>query len=128
MADPLQRWLRSLGCPFSNAVRPSRPLDLQRAVNWLEDSVVRALPVGARAPLRRAPFEPAADAYLGALGAPAGLTWEADAVGVVRWVARRGLLLAAGDLGGQVGEVVDPWNGRMLGAVQGAARDRRGKV
>lgn len=121
MADPVQRWLRSLSCPFSNVVKTSRPVDMQRAVNWLEDSHIRALPPASRAALRTTAFPDAVAGYLEALSAPEGLSWATSPMCVVRWLTRLALQHATEDDADALAEPIDPWNGRPFPVVPGAA-------
>lgn len=122
----LQRWLRSLGYPYSSAVRPSRPSSLHRAINYLEDVHIRLLPPSSRAPLRLAATFPAAlDAYVLELGGVSGLTLHA----ATRWLARRALQEALQEAAKEgANEVVDPWEGRCVPAVRGAAEGLGGAV
>jgi RNA transcription, translation and transport factor protein len=121
MIDPVPRWLRSLGCPFANVAKPSRPLDMQRAVNWLEDTHIRALPPASRAALRTSSFPDAVDSYLRALSAPAEISWEDDCTSVLRWLTRRALLHATEDDADALAEPDDPWKGRPFPVVDSAA-------
>lgn len=121
MVDPVPRWLRSLGCPFANSVKLSRPVDMQRAVNWLEDTHIRALRPESRASLRTSSFTDAVGAYLLALSAPEGLSWEDSPGCVLRWLTRRALQHATEDDAEALAEPVDPWNGRPFPVVAGVA-------
>jgi RLL motif containing protein 1 len=119
----LQRRLRALGCGFANEASETKPIELQRTVCWLEDSVIRRRRTADRGPLRSAEFLDALTGYLAELNAPADVS-AAHLATAVRWLTRVALQLAFDDDRTRYNEPVDPWEGRRVPVVRGAATDR----
>jgi RLL motif containing protein 1 len=118
----LQRRLHALGCPFAKNVNCSQPVELQRAVCWLEDSIIRRRDIPDRAPLRRRAFDAALAGYLAELEAPPHVVEASSCVGV-SWLVRVALQLAFDDDRIRYNEPVDPWAGRCVPVVAGASTD-----
>jgi RLL motif containing protein 1 len=121
----IRRWLTALGCPFALSVNSNEPIELQRAVCWLEDSIIRRLAPTDRRPLRSRAFSPALAKYLSELGAPTALLSGANLAAAVRWLTRIALQQALYDDPERLNEPVDPWAGRRVPTVPGSAADPR---
>jgi RLL motif containing protein 1 len=118
----LQRRLHALGCSFAKNVSCLEPLELQRAVCWLEDSIIRRRVIPDRAPLRGRAFDVSFTAYLAELEAPPHVI-QASTGDAVSWLVRVALQIAFDDDRIRYNEPVDPWAGRCVPVVPGAATD-----
>jgi RLL motif containing protein 1 len=121
----LRRWLSGLGCPFAYDVYTSRPIELQRTVCWLEDSIIRLRRPADRIPLRSRNFSSAFTAYLDELGAPTTVLLGDSVVAAVRWLTRFALRQALDDDKDRINDPIDPWSGLRVPIVPGAAGDER---
>lgn len=123
------RWLGSLGYPFLDTFSATAPVELQQAVCWLEDVVIRALPIPDRAVLRTTSFSSEFGKYLEHLNAPRGIAPSSadeaarvkELAHAVRWLARLGLQHAYDDAETIYNEPIDPWDGRCVPVTTGVS-------
>lgn len=122
----LQRRLRSLSCPSYDSVSVDDPASLQQAVCWLEDTIIRRRQISARDSLRsRTMFIRALARYLAELRAPPQLVDSDDAPAALMWLVRFALAERFADDPQRFNEPIDPWAGRSVPTVCGAANDER---
>lgn len=113
--------LAALSCPFLSTLTLSDQHDQQKLLVWLEDAHIRRLPIPKRALLRRKKFHAELQSYLRKLGLPPAE--ESDLAPTVAHLIDLALSLCYSDNAVQLAVPPDPWNGRCVPVVPGAATD-----
>lgn len=119
MEDPvLRRKLDVLQCPIDGGTEEA----LQKVVNWLEDTHIRRYIADGRKHLRSiSEFPTALTTYCRALGLPLSAAGSAKAA--LPYLVDTALALHYSDCADVYNAPVDPWAGRAVPVIDGAAKD-----
>lgn len=99
------------------------PLHQQKLICWLEDAHIRLLPIPDRSPLRSSAFLPVLRSYLRALSPPPPPPDAERLLPTVAFLSDLALDLHYTDNASAYNDPVDPWHGRAVPVIPGAADD-----
>lgn len=103
--------------------RLTDPLHHQKLICWLEDAHIRLLPIPDRSPLRSAAFLPVLCSYLRVLTPPPPPPDSGHLLPTVGFLSDLALDLHYSDNASVYNVPVDPWHGRAVPVIPGAADD-----